>query len=232
MRKRKIPIIKVEIDVQELFDKEFENRSDLQKQIKVWSCHNKMKVSLKSQERENVKDGVKTSTFYCNKRPKNECDFFLEFKTDFKTKKYKLETYHNIHNHSYDKFDNANLLTEEIIKRINEFAKAGIETSKVTKLINQEFAMNFNWRTIYHQLRKAKDKEYGSMNKDALTLAMMLDDDVKARGGYYRILKDTNDQMLRCCWMTKRMVEVVNKFADVLIIDGSHKTNRYLTLFF
>ena len=42
---------------------------------------------------------------------------------------------------------------------------------------------------------------------------------------YY--FKKENDQLKNICFMTERMVKLANTFSDVLILDTTHKTNRF-----
>ena len=54
----------------------------------------------------------------------------------------------------------------------------------------------------------------------------MLEDDCKERGGFYKANYSGN-KLLNFNYMSKRMKHLVEYFCDVLIIDTSHKTNRF-----
>jgi len=80
-------------------------------------------------------------------------------------------------------------------------------------------------------LQQIKNQEFGKMSNDAENFAKMLEEDAKKRGGFYQIKKEDN-RFVSCSYMSKRMKQLVDKFSDVLIIDASHKTNRFNLSFF
>jgi len=202
------PIAEIVVEIDDFSTKEFEDRADLKKKIREWSCDNKCKFNLKSQERQNVSDNVKVSTFFCSKKAKNGCEFYIEFRTNPKTSKYKLHTYFNVHNHSFGQFDSASLLTDDILERLKELCKAGTDTSTAQKLINTDFKRNFHWRTIYHQITKIKNKEYGKVNQDAQKLIDMLRNDAEERKGFSKIKTNSDNQLTGFCFMSRRMKKI------------------------
>ena len=114
-----------------------------------------------------------------------------------------------------------------MLERLQDLKTTGSDAQIITKLINKEFSMNFHYKTIYYQLRKLTDNILGEINDDAYNFVSMLEQDHNIRGGFYDIMKDDDGKLLNCCYMTQRMHRVLESFSDVLIIDTSHKTNRF-----
>ena len=63
-------------------------------------------------------DGSKVSILYCDKKQKNSCPFYLEFKMNKEDKFYKLKNYCPYHNHDLYTYDRSGAITEEIISKI------------------------------------------------------------------------------------------------------------------
>jgi len=72
-----------------------------------------------------------------------------------------------------------------------------------------------------------KNNNFGKINDDANTLAKMLRKDSEERQGFFDLATNSTDQLSKLCYMSKRMKKVADAFSDVLIIDGSHQTNRF-----
>jgi len=187
---------------------------------------NKTKLNFKTSERENKKSGIKVSTLNCSKKGSLNCPFFLEFHINAK-KLYLLNKYHNKHYHALEIYNLSSELTEKMLERLQDLKTTGSDAQIITKLINQEFSTNFHYKTIYYQLRKLTDNTLGEINDDAYNFVSMLEQGHKIRGGFYDIMKDDDGELLNCCYMTQRMYRMLESFSDAIIIDTSHKTNRF-----
>ena len=97
----------------------------------------------------------------------------------------------------------------------------------ITDIINKDYEKKFHWRTIYYQLKKITDIDFGKPNEDSLKLIQILEQDSAMRGGFSKIEKNQKDELLRFSLMTKRMIKLANNFNDVIIIDTTHKSNRF-----
>ena len=60
--------ITITIDISELKEIEFEDRTILSQKVKEWAAKNKTKLNFKTSERENKKSGIKVSTLNCSKK--------------------------------------------------------------------------------------------------------------------------------------------------------------------
>jgi len=105
--------------------------------------------------------------------------------------------------------------------------KTTSDTPTITSIINTEFETNFHWRTIYYQLNKLKDEEYGKLSQDALNLIKMLENDARSRNDFYAFNTNEFNEITKVCYMTERMQRMSNSFNDVIIIGGSLKCNRF-----
>ena len=178
-------------------------------------------------ERVNKKDNIKISTLVCSNKAKLNCGFYLQFRTDPKSNYYKLHEYYNVHNHQLEVYDNSTAINEVIFEKIKSLKRTNADTLTITNIINQDFGKKFHWRTVYYQLKKITDNDFGKPNEDSLKLIQMLENDSVSRGGFYEVEKNEKGELSRFCFMTKRMIKVANTFTDVIIIDTTHKSNRF-----
>lgn len=215
------------IDVEVLFNEEFSTRKELGKEIKTWAVLNKMSLYLSTTERDNKKTGIQVTTLHCTQKTTHDCKFYLEFRTDLETKLYSLHSYFNEHNHKLYEYDSAMAITEEIAEKIGDLHNHGADVPTITNIINSDFDRNFHRGVIYYQLKKYKDNLYGKINEDANKLVKMLERDANERGGFYKIDTNIEDQLTKCCYMSARMKKILNTFPEVIIIDGTFKTNRF-----
>jgi len=215
--------IKVLIDVNDLKSKTWSNRDELNDYLKIWASDRHIKVSLNSQARFN-KNGTKVSTWSCSKKKTLKCSFSLEFRT--KDDKYELYQSSNEHNHKIFEYDNALAITPEIYNRIQELIPVTLDSNALTKAINQEFDKNFHHQTIYYQTKKVAQENLGMPTDDANNFIKLLSEDAKEKNGFYKaLIKD--GRLKNCCYMSNRMKNMADYFSDVLIIDTSHKINRF-----
>ena len=210
-------------DISVLKNKKWKDRDELKTCLKKFSSDNHIKLSLDSQERIK-KDGTKISVFFCSKMKNNQCGFSLEFRT--KSGYYRLETYSDEHNHEINEYDDLNAITPQILARIKALKRVTLNSVALTKAINDEFEKNFQRKTIYYQMKKLEEEELGVPNEDAHNLNKLLETEAKKGKGFYKVLNQ-NGRLKNCCYMSNRMIEMSNYFSDVLIIDTSHKTNRF-----
>jgi len=176
--------VNIEISIQNLIGKEFKDRKVLGDEIKQWASQEKMKLSFKTAEIFNKKDNIYVSTLYCSKKESLNCSFYLEF-LKAKGKQYSLMHYFNSHNHELDPYSSANEITEEIIQHIIKLQPIHNNAPVITKIINDVYKKNFSYRTIYYQIKKLKNVEYGEVNKDATNFIDMLEKDAQSRGGFF-----------------------------------------------
>jgi len=216
---------KILIDLKELNSMIFINREEVKEKVSQWCGTKKFKVSLKTQEHIN-QDGVKITTLICNKKSTKNCLFHVEFRTD-STNNYKLHSYWNIHNHELDKYDNSSALTPEILNRIRDQRLTSKSYSALTEAINKSFQTNFHPQLIYYQVKMIEEEEFGQPSEDADKLVKLLEQDSRQRSGFYKMKVSNNNQLTGICYMSKRMRKLVEAFSDVIILDTSHKTNRF-----
>ena len=186
-----------------------------------------MRINFRSQERKNIKDGTKISTIYCSKRDAFGCKFYLEYRTDANTKLYHLESYWNIHNHKLGEYDILKAVNDDILNKIRLSINSVKSISELTSLINKEFHKNFHYKTIYYLVNQIKEETLGKATEDANTLVKLLEEDALKRNGFYQTKINNNNQLSGFCYMSNRMKIMLEHFSDVVIIDGSHKTNRF-----
>jgi len=216
-----------ESDIDELINQDFESRDDLKAKVIInWGINNKVKLNFRTRERTNVKDDIKVSMILCSKKDKFGCPFYLEFKTDEKTKKYQISSFWKGHNHSMEEYESNKSINELILNKIKELMPLAKSNGELTKSINKTFGKNFHQQTIYYQVNKIKDEELGKMTEDAEVFIQMLEVDAKDYDGFYspKIIENTLEG---CCYMSKRMKKLLEYFSGVIIIDASHKTNRF-----
>jgi len=210
------------------YTKTFSSRDDLKKSLDVWSSEKKFELVFTTQERTN-ENGVKVSTLKCKRKNKDQCSFMLEFRTDPESNKpnnYILYDYKNIHNHQLNTYHGITALTEDVKEKIRQNKAQTRTYQDLTSLINKQCKTNFFWRTIYYEVKKMEDKEIGTVTNDANNLVKLLKADALKRCGFYET-KIANGKLDSICFMSKRMKKVLNSFKDVLIIDTSHKVNRF-----
>jgi len=215
-----------ETSIEDLIHQEYENRNHLKDKIKEWGLKNKMILSFDSSERLNLKDDSRVSKFICQKKKLENCPFYLEFKMEA-GEKYKLISYWNVHNHSLNKYDYASSFTPEIIEMIKELKCLSKNVPDLTDTINKKFNKNFSSRAIYYQLSKIKDEENGPMTEDAQNLLNLIEENIKKEGGFLKADINYERILQSFCFMTPRMKKNLNKFNDVIVIDTTHKSNRF-----
>ena len=220
-------VIQHEIDIDILFEQEFKDRKTIAREVKAWATLKNMKLVFITTERENIKSGAKISKLHCSNYKSDDCEFFLEFHTNPDTSIYTLNSYHNIHNHSLEAYNGSFSISLEISDKIAEYERHGADVPTITNIINSTYKTDFQRGTIYYQLQKLKNQKFGKITEDANKLAEMLTEDAEKRAGFHKLDTDENDELTKCCYMSKRMRKVINKFSDVIFIDGTHKTNRF-----
>jgi len=85
------------------------------------------------------------------------CPFFLEFRTKLQGP-YTLHAFCNTHNHNFNEYDDASVLTEDILERIKALRLVSKSNSALISAINKETNKNFHPQTIYYQVKKLKTK--------------------------------------------------------------------------
>jgi len=65
------------------------------------------------------------------------------------------------------------------------------------------------------------------MTEDAQNLLNLIKENIKNEGGFLKA--DINDERIlqSFCFMTTRMKKNFNKFNDIIVIDTTHKSNRF-----
>jgi len=125
-----------------------------------------------------------------------------------------------------EEYESNKSINELILNKIKELMPLAKSNGELTKSINKTFGKNFHQQTIYYQVNKIKDEELGKMTEDAEVFIQMLEVDAKDYDGFYspKIIENTLEG---CCYMSKRMKKLLEYFSGVIIIDASHKTNRF-----
>jgi len=214
------------IDIIDISNITFDDRVHLHDQILDWSHKNGFKLKFKTRE-QTLTTGTKVSILQCSKK---ECNFFLEFRTNVENKikgKYALTNSCNKHNHKLFPKDDASQITQEIITRLTFLRKIGVEIKRIVAIINEEFKKKFQDHIIRYQLEKIKDTFVGKPLDDAQALVDMLMVDAEQRGTFWCAQKNKENQLEHFCFMTPYMKNLTKYFSDVLVIDTSHKTNRF-----
>jgi len=215
----------IKINIKDLESKSYSNRQMLKRELDKWCGQQRMGLIFKSQERELV-DGTKISILYCDKKHKHGCSFTLEYRSDTKGNLYKLHKANNCHNHHLDKYDSRKTLDTKVMEKIKTFVSSTKSYLELANVVNKECKTNFHWRTVYYQAKKMEEEILGNPSEDANNFIKMLRKDANERNGFYSVeLK--NNQLINCCFMTRRMKNTLKYFSDVLIIDATHKINRF-----
>jgi len=215
-----------EINISRIKSTSFQDRKELKTELDKWGALVNTKLYFNSQERENPSTGLKVSTLYCINRKKTGCKFYLEFRTNPDDNLYSLNSSYNNHNHSLLKFHDSSAVTPEIIEKIKELLPIVKDYKSLTVSINKTFKLNFHSRTLYYQIKKIGEIEYGKPTEDAELLISMLEEDAKDREGFYSVQFE-NNRLKHCCYMSSRMRSLFEYFNDVVIIDTTHKLNRF-----
>ena len=215
----------VKIPIDDLVVKSFQDRTELTLYMRAWGVSNDFLLILDSRERMLKKDLTKITRLICNNK---YCQFFLEFRCNtLNENKYKLEKHCSIHNHKLQIKNGSLDFTPDIIKKLIELRSVSDDTKAITDQINKTFNKTFDYTTIWYHLRKQMDIEYGKPSSDADTLINLLEEDQKERGVFFCKEVDSEGKLVHFCFMTNRMKLLANRFNDVIIIDASHKTNRF-----
>jgi len=117
-------------------------------------------------------------------------------------------------------------VNDDILNNIRLSINSVKSVSELTSLINKEFHKNFHYKTIYYLVNQIKEETLGKATEDANTLVKLLEEDALKRNGFYQTKINNNNQLSGFCYMS-RMKIMLDHFSDVVIIDGSHKTNRF-----
>jgi len=221
------PEIFDEIDLTKIMTQEFSSRGVLSQEINIWASEHKFRLKYETMEKKvydwQLKKEVIVSILVCNQKG---CPFHLRYTSNPENISYSLSSYWNTHNHELERRNTAKDITEAISKRIQELKSSTKDKVKLTKQINNEFNKSFSVDTIRYQLRKIKVEEFGIATEDAHKLIELLKKDSEERNYYFKTFV-LEGKMNRVCWMTEKMKLIANKFNDIFIIDGSHKTNRF-----
>jgi len=145
------------------------------------------------------------------------------------TNKLKINTnsYYAKHDHELVLKHSALEFTPKIIKKLKELRSVTDDIKAITTEINKVFSKKFETSKVWYQLRKLKDFEFGNPTNDSNTLIKFLERNKNQRGTLFYKDVDQNDRLIHFAFMTNRMKNIANKFSDVIVIDGSHKTNRF-----
>jgi len=222
---------KVNISLDEIKLEKYSSREDLKKNIIEWCTKKKFKLSFKTHER-TKNDGSKVSTLYCSSQKKYNCSFYIQFNKGGETSTqensnfYVLTKYNNEHNHSLDQYDPAIAFTPQILNKLKELMSVSHDCGVLTSAINKEFKTNFQRRTIYYQVKKIRQENVGKHSDDATNLIKQLKEEYEKKGGFYKA-DILNNQLNSVCFLSNRMKHLLKYFSDVLIMDVTHKINRF-----
>lgn len=212
-----------EVRIEEIKENVYASRQVLQQEVDRWAVALNFRVRYDTAEKYLTKEDCMASTLICSEK---NCPFYLRYKTDGKNGPYKLSDFWNLHNHKLSRNDNGRDVSPEIYKRIKDLKDNVKDCVKLTAMINEEYDKKFSVETIRHQVRKIKDELYGIPSKDAQTLLTLLANDAEERGYFFKE-QTIENQLCKICFMTLRMIQLANMYADVLILDTTHKTNRF-----
>ena len=212
------------IEINDLFKMRFESRKSLSKQVNQWASKYKFSLAFSQRERYLLKEECKVSLLECSEKL---CPFFLEFKTIEEDGLYILTNYWNSHNHKLNKFNTTKDITEEIFDKIKQLKDSTKDIVKLTNLINKEFKLNFSEIVIRYQIKKIMEEEFGRPSEDAQRLLDLISKDATQRNHFYKKELGQDHQILNICFMTPRMRILANQYNDILIVDCTHKTNRF-----
>ena len=210
------------ISIESIMTKEFTSRNELSNQLKIWASNSRFSLRFENGEK-TTSEGYKISVMACNQE---KCPFYLQFVSHGPNKPYQLQNYWNSHDHILSKKDTGRNVTEEIFHKIKSLMGNVLDSVKLTDLINKEFKTSFSVDTIRHQIRKIKNQEFGKPSNDAQELINLLTEDSIKRGYFYKSLIVQN-QLQKVCFMTSKMIELANKYKDVIILDTTHRCNRF-----
>jgi len=214
-----------EISLEEIKDKSWKDRSGLTSFVREWAMDNDFQLILNTREQTFKKDQSKLTKLICNEK---DCKFFLEFKSCKESKEqYILSKSYPTHNHKLNAKNNSLEFTPSILEKLKELRTVSDNTKAITKALNKKFNKSFSIRTVWYQLKKLKDLEFGKPTDDASTLIKLLGKDKEKRGTTFYKEINGDGKLLHFALMTNRMKAIANKFYDVIIIDASHKTNRF-----
>jgi len=93
--------------------------------------------------------------------------------------------------------------------------------------VNKDFKMSFHWRAIYYQVQKIQDSNFGKLTEDASNLFSLFQQDSELNNSFFKVESDDENRLANCCFMSKRMKTLMDYFYDVVIIDATHKSNRF-----
>ena len=213
------------ISLEELFDETFADRKELTMFVRGWAVSNSFQVILDTREQILKKDNTRITKLVCNQKG---CEFFLEFRFNKDNEeKYKLNSYFSKHNHKLSVKNGSLEFISNIIEKLKEFRSVSDDTRAITDSLNKTFNKKFDISTTWYQLKKLKDMEYGYLTNDATNLVQLLEKDRSEKGIAFSKELDSNGNLTPFYFMTNRMKTLANKFSDILIIDASHKTNRF-----
>ena len=213
-----------EISMDAISKLEFDSREELGRIINEWASELKFSMAFNTRERKLIKEECKVSQLDCSVKG---CPFYLTFKTKGDKNSYVLTQCDNVHNHLLNKKDTAKSMTSEISARIKALKDSVKSFSKLKELINKEFSKDFSEKTIIYQVNKIKEEEYGKASQDTQKLVELLTKDSAERKYFFKTENFENGQLKNLCFMTSKMMTLANEFSDVIIIDTTHKTNRF-----
>ena len=99
--------------------------------------------------------------------------------------------------------------------------------SKQLPTVNKDFKMSFHWRAIYYQVQKIQDSNFGKLTEDVSNLFSLFQQDSELNNSFFKVESDDENRLANCCFMSKRMKTLMDYFYDVVIIDATHKSNRF-----
>ena len=208
----------------EIREKEYIDRKVLKRELDAWSASKKFSLSFESRERKN-QEGEKVSILKCKYRTRHNCPFYLEYRAQ-PGQNYTLKFHNRLHNHSLLEFNPAPHITETIPLRILSLWGVTKDPAALTRAIDAEFKLNFARQTIYNYGGGEVRGTLGNPTGDAFNFIGLLKNEANVKSGFYNA--HIQDRKLRsCCFMSCRMKNVASLFSDVLMIDTSHKLNRF-----
>jgi len=168
---------------------------------------------------------TKVTLLQCNVK---DCRFYLDFRSNKdSSNEYKLFQHWNKHNHELELKDGSLEITPEILTSLKELRCVTKDVIKISKNINEKFDKKFTPQAIRYQLSKLKNEEYGNPAQDAHELITLLENDKRKRNIFFTKKLSAENQLEHFFFMTRRMIELANKFSDVFICDTTFKTNRF-----
>ena len=223
----------VETNVEELKDKDFLG-SSLLEELNAWASQKNFSLYFPNGSKPR-KDGVRR-TVQCNY---TGCKFKLYFlslsnvKTEeqegnaAKELKFKLESFKNEHNHEI-KEKRIDQFTHEIIKEIDSNKGRMKTIADIKDYINEKFNSNFSYVQIQYQVKKLIEENFGRPEDDATLLIEEFEKDKKNGGKYEADYTPLPEKRLRrVLYVSSTMLNYVNKFLDIVIVDATYKRNRF-----